>query len=147
MTTTTYRDLALDENGDLELPARLVAGEDLVIQRLRVRLNTHLGEWPLDTARGLDYAGWTGRLPVPLTEIELALTEAIGTTPGVARISGARATFDAASRTVTYRADILLGDADDGVRPVRPLSLRVFVTGAGASRILIQDFRSGGIVP
>jgi hypothetical protein len=146
-TTLTYRDAALTPDGDLELPVRLIGGVDLIAQRIRIRLRTHLGEWPLDSEVGLDYAGWAGRVPVPLVEIELALTRVIGETPGVARISGAQASFDPASREVRYRADLLLGDADDGLGPLTPLSLRIAVTGAGASRILIAPFISGGIVP
>jgi hypothetical protein len=147
-TTLTYADAAIDPlTGDLELPTRLIRGEALVIQRIQARLATHLGEWPLDTDYGLDYAGWAGTVPPPLDAIALAITEILGTTPGVARISNVLCSFDAATRSVRYQAALLLGEADDGTTPVSPLSITTFVTGAGASRILIAPFRAGAIIP
>lgn len=148
MTTQTYADLALDEQtGDIELPARLITADALVIQRLRLRLRAHRGDWVLDNEFGLPYEAWVGQVPAPLTAITLAFTEILGTCPGVARISNARTTFDVAARTARYAADLLLGEADDGRTPTRPLGIVAFVTGAGASRIIVDHFRPGAVIP
>ena len=145
-TTLTYADAELGPTGDLVLPTRPVRGPELVRQRLEARLRAHRGEWFLDTDFGLPYADWTARLPVPLAEIELALTEIIGTTPGVARVSGVVCSFDSASREVRYSATIRLGDADDGTAG-DALVIQTFVTGAGASRVYLQSMRPGAIIP
>lgn len=51
----SIKDLAVGEDGDLELPPRLVAGVDAIVQRLRIRLRFWHGAWFLDTKQGIPY--------------------------------------------------------------------------------------------
>lgn len=63
MTVRAFKDLALDDDGDLALRvdaygikhAYLVEGVDAIVQRYRVRLKFFLGEWFLDRNQGMPY--------------------------------------------------------------------------------------------
>lgn len=103
-------DWALTPDGDLTVPSRLVRGHDLVLQRVRVRLHTHLGEWILDQGVGLPYADWRARKPIPLQEIVAAVRREIVDTPGVLQDLGVSG--EVAGRTVRVRGTFLLEPLD-----------------------------------
>lgn len=53
-------DLQIDADGVLVISGSdltLVEGEEEIVQSVRIRLRTFLGEWFLDTTEGLDYFG------------------------------------------------------------------------------------------
>lgn len=79
-------DLALDDDLQLVIPMRLIDGPELVIQRMRIRLATHLGEWLLDELVGLPYIDWADAVPPPLLDIETRILDTLARTPGVLRI-------------------------------------------------------------
>ncbi len=76
-------DLALDDNLDIVWPTRIVTGRELTMQRLRVRLSTHRGEWALDTAQGVPYAQWDEEL-TPTDDIRDTIVIEVLDTPGIA---------------------------------------------------------------
>ncbi len=64
-------DLKLDvTSGDITIPSRLVTGEDLVIQKCRIRTETFAGEWRLDSRHGAPYVKWLDEANVPTEQIE-----------------------------------------------------------------------------
>lgn len=63
-------DVKLDTAGDITIPTRIARGEDLVIQKVRGRSETHLGEWILDSRDGVPWLRWLDQTPIPETQIE-----------------------------------------------------------------------------
>jgi len=76
-------DIALDSNLDLGVSNRMIRGRDATAQRVRIRLQQHLGDWVLNTSKGVDWATYLSTKPVPLANIEAAVYREISTTPGV----------------------------------------------------------------
>jgi len=76
-------DIALDSNLDLSVSNRMIRGRDVVAQRVRIRLQQHLGDWVLDTSEGIDWKAYLSTKPVPVATIEAAVFREISTTPGV----------------------------------------------------------------
>jgi hypothetical protein len=108
-------DVLLGPDGDLPEITQHITGIQLVMQRVKVRLQTFLGEWILDTSKGLDYHGWAQIRPAPVNEIQaLMLAEVLGT-PGVVRVPRWEVTFDKPGRTITIDGDV---ETEDGVVPV-----------------------------
>ena len=63
-------DIQLDENGDISIPTRPCTGEDLIIQKVRIRSETFFGEWILDSRKGVPWLAWLDETPPPLEQIE-----------------------------------------------------------------------------
>lgn len=80
------RDFLLDDDLDLYFPLTLIEGVDLVVQRIRVRLLTQLGTWPLDLAQGLPYLQWMELAAPPIQEIKDYFRRELETTPGVVSV-------------------------------------------------------------
>jgi len=108
-------DLLMDENDDLALPCQLVSDYRVVIQRLKIRLSTFLGEWTLDTSKGLDFFGWLNTRPPPLNIIGAKVREEIAGTKGVKVITDFDISFDIETKTITIAAEITL-DEDEIVQ-------------------------------
>jgi len=106
-----------------DLPTKPAQGTgiEVIRQRLMIRLRRFLGEWILDETKGLKYMEWTTTKPVPLDEIGADLRREIETTPEVDRIiSGGTATWDQASRTVSFTATVrtVQGELAVAVSPI-----------------------------
>jgi len=84
-------------------PLDLIAGADSAAQRLRIRLGTHLGEWPLDDGVGLPFIAWGDTLPPPLIQIRDYVVFEIEDTPGC-RSLGVSTSFNASTGAVTVNA-------------------------------------------
>jgi hypothetical protein len=111
-------DVYLDETGNLAL----VTGPDLVAQRLDISLNTHLGEWLLDTSFGVDYRGQILVKNPDFTVIRSVFADVITGTDGVSDLLQLDLDTDDQRgllvdfRVLTTDADIL--EAEGGLVPV-----------------------------
>lgn len=111
-------DIALNEDLTLALPMRLIDGVELVVQRLRVALNTHRGEWLLDETVGIPYRDWAQVSPVPTRAVEARLRDVILGTPGVLRLDDFSVTFSSATETFTAVGTVVV-DTDDPNTPIQ----------------------------
>jgi hypothetical protein len=110
---SAYRDLALDDDGDLYLDENGdlagVSGVDGIASDLRSRLQTFLGEYTWNTAIGLPWLQEIlGERPPRSRIEELVRTEALKT-PGVISIDDFTATGSGRTLAVTFRASTDLG--------------------------------------
>lgn len=117
-------DAALDADGDLEFPSRLVTGPELTAQRSRVRLRTFAGEWLLDVTRGVPYFRWFAEKPPPVQEIAATVRRELEATPGVVRVVTLSARLDRATQEVRIEGAVQVEDNPD------PVSLSTFLGGA-----------------
>lgn len=79
----------------------------LIGQRIQRRLRTFLGEWYLDTTRGLPYLEWSAVKPAPTDLITEAVRREIRAVPGVRSILSLSTTFDENARKVVVNGRIL----------------------------------------
>lgn len=112
-------DLQLNSSGDLDLRPSTITGAEAVAQNVRVRLTTHVGEWPQDAAVGLPYATWLGTKPVDLGSIVARIRRTVRETPGVVSVSGFTGSLSTAGVvTVTGSAVVEDGAVLDVQAPV-----------------------------
>ncbi len=103
-------DVALDESGDLPAGGtRLITGRELVAQRIRMRLSRFLGEELLNQALGLPFLDWRAIKPPPVAEIGAVVRREVETIPGVTRVEGWSASFNATTRTVLVEGIVWVG--------------------------------------
>ena len=101
------RDLALDANGDLDLTGggSLVEGQQAIAQRLKIRLLTFLGEYFLDSDRGLPWLEWSSTKfdDLTLRQVKLAALGTVQTETGVVSVDPSQcvATYNRTTRLVT----------------------------------------------
>lgn len=80
---STY-DVRIDpETGDLPKVPRHIKGDDLILQRVRLRVNTHFGEWFLDQREGLPYQDWAQQRIPNVDSIAAQVATIVRQTPGV----------------------------------------------------------------
>lgn len=105
---------ALDPaTGDLAVPLVVLRGPAAVVQRIRCRFRFWLGEWFLDTRKGIPYRERV-LIKNPDTNLISALfREVLESTPGVRAVEYFRAELDKPSRTLTCAFQCYL---DDGAR-------------------------------
>lgn len=107
-----YRDIKLDDTGDLDLDAggALVADEEAIAQEIQVRLHTDQGEYFLDTSRGLPFKRWqqSSWRASTTAEAQVLIRSELLSVPGVASIAppGVSVNFDQTTRRVTVAAQI-----------------------------------------
>ncbi|MFH0902152.1 MAG: hypothetical protein V2A73_16090 [Pseudomonadota bacterium] len=98
----TVRDLKLDETtGDIAIEDGdivLIEDLDVVAQHIRIRLRTILGEWYLDTSKGVDWFGVVFSKEFPRGMAEATLRNAIETVDHVRALAKFEATFDGTTR-------------------------------------------------
>lgn len=90
----TDRDFQIGVNGRLNL----VLDEDTIVDRLRTRLATWLGDWYLDTSRGIDYKNKILGQSSNGSEVSAILRREILSEPGVDSIESFALTQDADDR-------------------------------------------------
>jgi hypothetical protein len=101
------RDLALDSAGDLDLAGggHLVEGQAAIAQRLTIRLRTFLGEYFLDTTRGLPWLTWSESKmdAATLRQVKLLALSTVRTEDGVTGVDPAQvaATWDSETKRIT----------------------------------------------
>lgn len=82
------------ENGELPLNPQHAAGLPVIAQRCGIRLNTHQGDWALDTSKGIPWAEWLGQKPYPIDTMAIYLRREINEVAGVNRVLDWSATQD-----------------------------------------------------
>lgn len=99
-------DVLMGADGDLPNFTRHASGMEVIAQRVRVRLGTHLGDWPLDTTVGVDWIKHLSQKPVDLPALAAVLSLEILAVPGVTGVqdltwaqTGTSATISATVRT------------------------------------------------
>lgn len=107
-------DILMDPD-TLDLPdfTRHASGLEIIAQRVRCRLQTHLGDWPLDTSAGVDWIGFLGRKPVELAAMAASLAVEILGTPGVTQVQDLEWSQDGDSATITASVLTELGESLD----------------------------------
>jgi hypothetical protein len=94
--------------GDLPERTRIITGNDVVLQRLSRRLQTHLGEFLADKTVGVPWADW---LAVRRFDIDTAtawLRASIETCPGVVRLDDWVGVRD--GDTATFTGTVVVSD-------------------------------------
>lgn len=126
-------DIKLTESGDITIPTRRVTGEDLVIQRCRIRTETWFGEWILDRRVGVPWARWLQETPAPLTQIEDFFRAEYGDVTGV-RKADVTAEIDD-DLTILIDAKIYIDQRDEpsfaleaAVAPDQPAVISIYRT-------------------
>lgn len=98
-------DIKQDPDGDIAIengsPVIIDGGGDEVVQILRQRLRTGLGEWFLDTTIGVPYLQSIFKKNPSPVAIETAFKNEILNTPGVLELSEFELDVDASTRTMT----------------------------------------------
>ncbi len=126
-----------------DLPAvnRLITGLDLVLQRIRIRLNRNRGEWFIDITAGVPLLDWLAHKPPRLGEIAAFIRSELDSIPGVAGTDEFRSSFDTATRTVritgvvfTETGDVTTISVESSQAQVgdNPAFWTVFFSAAGA---------------
>lgn len=102
----TSPDILMDPvTGDLPAFARHVSGMEIIAQRVRIRLTTLLGDWPLKRAAGIDWIGILGTKPFDAEAATAVLVLEMVDTPGVTGVSDVE--FSQAGDTYTITATLL----------------------------------------
>lgn len=104
----TFKDLALDENGDLALRvaddgskhAYYVEGVDAIIQCYRIRLAFFLGEWFLDRRQGMPYVQKILVYDPDVVLIRSLFRKALLTVPGTKDVRELRLSIDRSTRRI-----------------------------------------------
>ena len=105
-------DVGLDAENDLPVRTAHVTGLDLIVQRIRRRLQTVSGEWLGDKTIGLPFFEWFQQKPPKVNAIGALIRRAIETTPGVARLDDWSGSFDPSTRALTFSGTIRTTDGD-----------------------------------
>jgi len=94
---------------------RRVSGTQLVAQRIRIRLRTHLGEWPLDLTKGVNWRDQVFVKNPNLGKISADFQRIILEVPGVDRFvptpiipGGFELSLDRVSRKLTVNYAVLV---------------------------------------
>ncbi len=135
-------DARLGPDGDLldETYRSLITGDELVRQRLVIRLQRHLGEWFLDDAVGLPFDQWIQQTQPDLGQIAARVRTTVATTPGVVSTTDFRATHAVESSLVRVQGTFVTADGTtDGVLAASTVAAR---SNASPWAIL---FRSGDL--
>ena len=118
----TY-DVGLDEDGDLQVHNYPVTGLALVLQRVRLRLLTFLGEWILDASKGLPFLRWIATKPPDAAVIGAVVRREIETTPGVLRVEEYTCTWIPAEQRIAIAGNVITA-AGELTIAVSPLGTR-----------------------
>ncbi len=116
----TLCDVGLNANGDLGAFNRIIVGRDLVLQRIGIRLRTFLGEWILDSRKGLPFLAWIAKKPPDPAAIGAVVRKEIETTPGVLRVDSFTSVFVPATQEITITCTIYTdeGEVDATISPL-----------------------------
>ena len=86
----------------------LITADDLVVQRVAIRLRTHRGGWILDASQGLPFIDWSGRKS-DTRGVALATKREIEGAVGVKRAE-CTATINATTRRTTIVSVVVFDD-------------------------------------
>ena len=133
-------DVGLDEDYDLPVRTQHITGFALILQRVRRRLKTHLGEYLADASVGLPFMAWIAQKPPNVEGIGAVMRRTIETTPGVARVTAWSGTFDRETRTLSYTGSITTIDGDSTIT-ILPLGSPSTGNRNASVRLLIGSLR------
>jgi hypothetical protein len=105
-----FHDIQLDANGDLPAVTRHITGWLSVVQRVKFRLQTFLGEWILDTAKGLPFMRWRGQKDPNLQELSTYVRREILDTPGVIRLLNFSVEFLREQQRIAFHVELEVED-------------------------------------
>jgi len=104
----TVRDLLLDSDGDLELVGggALASDEAAIGQEIALRIHTFVGEYFLDSTRGLPWLAWHQRKwsPAVVQEARILIRSELLKVPGVASVEDPGVTISRSGTAVTISA-------------------------------------------
>lgn len=91
----------------LDLPdfTRHEAGMAVIAQRVRTRLLTHKGDWPLDITKGINWIFFLAQKPLDLAALAAIISLEIQDTPGVSQVQSLE--WEQVGRTATITATVL----------------------------------------
>lgn len=102
-------DIGLDPlTQDLPVFPTHISGVDLTLQRMKIRLKRFLGEWVLDTTKGLPYLAWTQEKPLNVPGMSAVIRTEIESTPGVLRVNDFSGAFDYRDQRVRFTGTVIL---------------------------------------
>lgn len=113
------RDLEITQQGSIT--GNLVSDIDALAQKVRIKLKTFLGEWPLDSTVGIPYFEQVLVRNQNSTAVEGLLISQIESTPGVNEVTEFNLTFNKATRrsnisfTATTESEVIDLDFDIGI--------------------------------
>lgn len=102
-------------NGPLNLQGVSHFAQDVVAQRLTIRLRTWLGEWFINTTYGVPYATRILTKVASKTTVDNILREQILDEPGVLQIEKFTSSFDPSSRTYSCEFSVLTREGSASV--------------------------------
>lgn len=97
------------ENGDCQLvgiPGDEQSEKDEIVQRLCIRLKTHLGEWAFDTGQGVNYRGLIFADGTELAAIQAHLTVVAAGGFRIRSVIAMVVEFDPITRLVTVTGEV-----------------------------------------
>ena len=103
--------------GDLPERTKIITGNDVVLQRIGRRLQTHLGEYLSDSSIGIPWATWAASRRFDLEAASAWLRAEIESCPGVVRLEDWTGVKDGESVTFTGSVVTTDGSAPIEVAP------------------------------
>lgn len=91
---------------------QLAEGRRCVAQMVAARLRTHVGEWWLNTAYGIDYRGVFLKRAPSMSEIEARLRRACLQVRGVTSVRSVSLDLDRPTRTLTFTIELQTDQGD-----------------------------------
>ena len=113
--SATAPDVLMGADGDLPSFTRHASGMEVIAQRIRVRLGTHRGDWPLDVTVGIDWTYYLGRKPLDLAALAAVIALEILAVPGVTQVQDLDWSQDGGSATISASVLTELGRSLDVV--------------------------------
>lgn len=115
-------DFLLDPTtGDLPLFNSLSSGPDVILQRLAIRLRTFLGEWLLDTSKGMPWETWCSTKGIPPAAMSARVRQETEGCPGVIGIQSWEYVMGSNGTAVTITGEVFIEGVDQAVPVVVPL--------------------------
>ena len=109
MSVSTFSDIALNGSGDLPDFTHMLTGIDAVVQRVRMRLSLHKGEWFADPTRGIPWKQWHALKPVPTRLVETKIRAELASMPSITAVQNVTATLDKDNRDLAIAISLLVG--------------------------------------
>ena len=141
----SIKDLALTADGELAEftgGGEWITGKARVAQELRIRFNTHFGEYFLDSRMGVPWVEWLeGKATTTMLQrVKSWITKEVLATTGVKRLDGSvKVTWNSGSRSIGISFRCIT------VEEGEPLSVSGDYMNLGAIKLLIID-STGGVL-
>ncbi len=101
-------DLRLTSTLDIATPASFVDGVELIEQRIRVRLSTFRGEYPLDTSAGLDLVGFLQTMPPDVGLVAAVVAREVLAVDGVGSTEITSSKFNRTTQEIEIKVDAFI---------------------------------------